>query len=471
MPRRNSLQVLLALFLSFLVWAPGASHAQDSDSVLLDSTFRIDIKTIDVTFDYFPDQMFVDGVAHVTFVMRPGQTIPRFHFSSLQRQPPNVSQIVLDGQVVPFPGASVITVNVAGSSQPIIEINRPLAAGSTHTLDVAYRLTMPSAYPRFSTPVNDEKGQGNEELFPTLNTPHELARHRLTLRVHSGKAMYCIGSGLVQAVRADDPHVQQWVLDTEREVASYTVMFAMMPVADTDLQERIIQGIPVRILAPRQWAALGDAFTRLETWLPKLVSAFGPYPAPRGLSVFLLPSGGGMEYFGGTITTYSAMPHEVTHNYFACAVVMRTYRDTWIDEAIAQWFTDVYFSGGTKVAISESYTGNWVGNRSPVSVTYSNLAYTDGARILQYMADRLGGNDRLVGFLRYVYERYAFTPFTTQDFVLFFRDYSGIDLRTQFERWLFNGAAQRWERSVTTPLGRRFERGLEPSSEPAAEGR
>jgi aminopeptidase N len=38
-----------------------------------------------------------------------------------------------------------------------------------------------------------------------------------------------------------------------------------------------------------------------------------------------------------------------------------------------------------------------------------------------------------------VVDRYTFAPFTTLDFATFLRDYSGVDMRTQFLDWLYNG--------------------------------
>jgi hypothetical protein len=386
----------------------------------------------------------------VSFLMRAGQSVPRFHFPPAERNASVVRSLVLDGETIPFPGPAVTSLRIAGSSQSIFQIDRNLPAPPSsgtpldpvHTLDLTYRLALPSAYPRFSTEVNDMAGHGNEELFPTLNTPHELARHIFRLRVHGARAFRCIGSGLVR--RQDDPNdatVQQWFLDTGRDVASYTVMFALLPAADTDLQERIIHGIPVRIMAFTNGPSIAAAFTTLDDWLPRLADTFGFYPVPEGLSVFLVSQGGGMEYYGGTISTPGALTHEVLHGYFACAVVMKTYRDTWLDEAITEWFNDV--SHGSRYApLEEAYRGNWVGARSPVGVGYSNLAYSDGARIVQYLADRLGGTDRMGQFLRYVYERYAFTPFTTIDFVSYYRDFSGIDVKPQFENWLYRGVTQ-----------------------------
>ncbi len=431
--------MLFAVFA--LSMARPAAPQSAAETALLDDTFRVDIRTISVTFDYYPDRQVVDAAARVEFVMRAGQSIPRFHFTPAERNASSIHSITIDGTPVAFPGASVAFLRVSGSSQSIMQIDRPLQQGQVHTLDVVYRLDLPSAYPRFSTEVNDMAGRGNELLFPTINSPRELARHRFALRVHGAREFRCIGSGLVERVHDADADVQQWILDSEREVASYTLMFALLPAADTDLQERVIHGIPVRVMAFRNGASIADAFAALEDWLPRLEAAFGLYPAPHGLSVFLVSQGGGMEYFGATISTPSALTHEVAHGYFACAVVLATYRDSWLDEAITQWFTDISH-GKSYSAMDDAYRGNWVGARSPVSVGYSNLAYTDGSRIVQRLADRLGGASRMTEFLRYVYDRYAFAPFTTIDFLRYYREFSGIDLQPQFEQWLYGGVAQ-----------------------------
>ena len=204
---------------------------------------------------------------------------------------------------------------------------------------------------------------------------------------------------------------------------------------------------------------LTEAKARLESWLPELRRRFGPFPALHGLSLFLFnDAGGGMEYYGGTITSLSALRHEVLHSYFGCSVVARTYPDSWYDEAVTSWFEETARGQG-HTALAASYKGNWVGARSPVSIGFSTLAYSDGASIMQAIADRLGGTDAMTGFLRYVVDRYSFAPFTTLDFVGFLKDYSGVDLRAQFLNWLYNGrepARRRARRSRPWPNGRRW---------------
>jgi hypothetical protein len=415
----------------------GSLSVAEASEPLLDGTFRIDVETITVTLDWYPASGWVDGSARLDFRMRPGQTRAVVNFTPLAASRASVSRLVLDGRPLsPQSEADVRVLTVARTRQPFIEFQLPLDAGRLHSLVVDYRLTLPTVYPRFSSEVNDIRGQGNEAVWPTLNTPHELARHVVTFRVHDRQPFRFVGSGRSVFTAAGD--VQQWELDTQRPVSSYSVMFVLLPAADTEYREWLIDGVPVRVVA-YPTVTLAEARARLESWLPELRRRFGPFPALHGLSLFLYSdAGGGMEYYGGTITSLSALRHEVLHSYFGCSVVAQTYRDSWYDEAVTSWFEETARGVG-HTALSSSYRGNWVGARSPVSVGFSTLAYSDGASIMQAVADRLGGTDRLTDFLRVLVERHSFAPFTTTEFVGFLQQYTGVDMRAEFMNWLFNG--------------------------------
>ena len=118
---------------------------------------------------------------------------------------------------------------------------------------------------------------------------------------------------------------------------------------------------------------------------------------PRGLSVFLTGGGGGMEYFGGTISSPAALSHEVFHMYFACSAVARTYRDSWFDEAITSWYDQTY--PDYLVPIADGYRSNMVSGRSPVAVGFDVRAYYQGTQIIETMARLLGGRSAMAAFL------------------------------------------------------------------------
>ncbi len=402
---------------------------------LMDSLFRVDIKDIAVTFDYYPEYHYADARARVEFFMRYGQTRPVIHFDPAIRGH-GVSALSLNGEPLNISSTTDVRIlEYTDTTQDALEFQRDLPSGVLHGLEISYRLPLPELYPRFSTEVNDLEGRGNEEIFPTINTPHELARHRLTFRVHGSRAFRCIGSG--QVVKTGDTP-QEWVLDTEREIASYTLMFVLIPEEDTVLEERNIAGVDVRILAFIGGASVSEAFEQLDPWLTELQANLGPFPMPRGLSIFLVSSGGGMEYFGGTITSLWALEHEVFHMYYGCSTVMATYRDSWLDEAIDMWYENS--QDPTYPPMISGYRSNIVSGRSPVAVGFDRRAYNEGARMMEAVAGELGGRAAMIGFLRYVHQLAQFTPFTTWDFLDFLEGYSGVNMRDQFNNWLFLGS-------------------------------
>jgi hypothetical protein len=410
----------------------------------MDDMFRIDIKTITATFDYYPDSHHVICRSRVDFVMREGQSRPLIHFDPAIRSN-TVGTMELNGEILDLSDTGDIRIlSYADTTQDALEFQRDLPGGVLHSLEISYELPRPEPYPRFSTEVSDLEGRGNEEIFPTINSPQELARHRMTFRVHSDTAFRCIGSGHV--ARSNAP-LQEWTLDTEREIASYTLMFALLPEEDTVFEERRIAGVDVRILAFVGGASVTEAFDRLVPWLTELAVNLGPFPMPRGLSILLVSHGGGMEYYGGTITSMRALEHEVFHMYYGCSTVLATYRDTWLDEAVNMWYE--YSMDSSYAPIGEDYTSNIVSGRSAVAVGFDRRAYDEGARMMEAVARELGGREAMIAFLRHVHQQHQFAPFTTWEFVGFLADFSGVDMVERFNGWLYEGGA--------APIGRNGE--------------
>jgi hypothetical protein len=424
------------------------SRAQEQQ--LLDDTFRIDISTISVVFDYVPEETLVDCHAVVVFFMRPGQPRAVIHLDpAINGGTGVVSSILLNNESLNISDESdVRIIGFEGTTQEALEFQRDLVENRPHTLEMTYRLRFtPGSLPMFTSDVYDIVGRGNEEIFPTINTPHELARHHLTFRVHSDKPYRCIGSGRVeQVVQAEQGEqaqaarmdVQQWELDTGREVSSYTVMFFLLPEEDAVYEERTIEGVDVRVMAYVGGADIDVAFIVLEQLIPELIDNLGPFPMPHGVSIFLTSGeGGGMEYYGATITTLGALSHETIHLYYGCSAINKTYRDSWLDEAVTMWYgeakTPAYWP------VLETYTSDMVSGLSPAGVGFDTRAYTYGPHIIEAVARELGGRDEMIAFLKYIHTNYIFSPFTTRDFLDYLEDYAGVDMRDRFSMWVYSG--------------------------------
>jgi hypothetical protein len=205
--------------------------------------------------------------------------------------------------------------------------------------------------------------------------------------------------------------------------------------------------VDVRVLAPLGGVSADEAFAILEPWLAELQASLGPFPMPRGLSVVLTQSGGGMEYYGATTTSLRALRHEVFHMYFACSTVARTYRDSWWDEAINMWYE--LSADPAYPPIADGFRSDIVSGRSAVAVGFDRRAYDDGSRVMQAVASGMGGRAHMVSFLRDLHARRSFDPLTTWDLVDEIRAWSGQDFEERFRLWLYTspGAA-----AATTPV-------------------
>lgn len=408
--------------------------AAASEAELLDAVFRIDIDSVEAAFDVYPGQQRADAHAVVTFRMRPGQTRPLVHFDPA-RSSPSVS-LRLDGSSLDVRDpADVRLLSFQGSGQVSLELQRDVAGGS-HRLEAVYAVPLADPGGRFYADVNDLLGRGNETLFPTLNTPRALARHELVFRVHAAEPYLAVGSGLATASASGD--VQQWSFDSEREVASYTMMFHLAPARTHALSQRRVQGVDVRALAASGSPLAGQAFDDLDPWLAELQRSFGPFPMPRGLSLVLTENGGGMEYYGASTTSLRALRHEVFHMYFGTSTVARTYRDSWWDEAIDMWYERSAQPGLAPIA--DSFRSDIVGYRTPVTVGFDQRAYDEGARVFQAVAGEIGGRERMIAFLRDLHLRRSFDPLGTWDLVDEIRAATGADFRERFRLWLYQGA-------------------------------
>jgi len=158
---------------------------------------------------------------------------------------------------------------------------------------------------------------------------------------------------------------------------------------------------------------------------------------PRGISIVLTQGGGGMEYFGGTITSLRALRHEVFHMYYGCSTIATTYRDSWWDEAINMWYelsADPAFP-----PIEPDFRSGIVGARSPVTVGFDRRAYDEGARIIQAVALEIGGREQGVAFFSQLHQRRTFDPFTTVGLADEILAWSGADFHERFDQWLYSG--------------------------------
>lgn len=167
-------------------------------------------------------------------------------------------------------------------------------------------------------------------------------------------------------------------------------------------------------------------------YLKDLEKDYGAFPHDK---VVVYGEGkGGMEHCGATITSLSALGHELIHSYFARGVMPAHGNSGWVDEAIASWFDSDY-----------SNTSRWFLQRSRMAGhsqykrTTDRDAYSKGKRFLGYLnkvfADE--GKKGLKPFLREFFTTRKFKPFKTPEFKAAMEQYYNMDLTKDFDKYIY----------------------------------
>lgn len=192
--------------------------------------------------------------------------------------------------------------------------------------------------------------------------------------------------------------------------------------------------LPVRIyLKPGFLSNPATQLKKLEDMTLKIMNEleadYGPFPHP---SVTIYNAGsGGMEYHGATMTSVSALGHELIHSYFARGLMPANGNAGWIDEAIASWRDNGYPRGG-------AFSGNAnMAGRDVYTRFTDRQAYSFGARFMASLDNHLKDQGGLRPMLKLVFEEHVFKPFFTEDFVSWVEGFSRTTLMPIFKRHVY----------------------------------
>jgi hypothetical protein len=165
------------------------------------------------------------------------------------------------------------------------------------------------------------------------------------------------------------------------------------------------------------------------TVFQELESDYGAWPHAQ---LIIYNAGmGGMEYCGATMTSQSALGHEMFHSYFARAVMPANGNAGWLDEALASWRDEGYgslssFSGSSRMSGHPYYTRKT-----------DTAAYTFGEKFMSYMDGKLKTKGGLKPFLRHMVDHKKFAPLVVDDFIHEMTQFYGIQVKSDFMRYTF----------------------------------
>ncbi len=276
-----------------------------------------------------------------------------------------------------------------------------------------------------------------EQYLPS-NLEYDLFELHLTLSMPDTFNDYFIfANGRKAVVLPDEQNDLHIRFPAHYTTSSFFLHVVPQSVVDIDLSEFVTASgkrIPVTIYG-KKGVSLSRFTAVTHQTLSELEKTYGEYRHSQVIIYAAPEFGGGMEHAGATITSLGALAHEITHFYFARAMMPANGNAGWIDEAIASWRDARY-----RRRSGPGYFAENLANHSPYRRTTARAAYTRGRDFLSYLDFRLEGSSAGNGlrpFLRFFLEKNAFAPVTTEDFLKSLELYSGESFADDFNRYVY----------------------------------
>lgn len=164
--------------------------------------------------------------------------------------------------------------------------------------------------------------------------------------------------------------------------------------------------------------------------MAELEKDYGPWPHPQ-LIIYGAGSGG-MEYAGATITSFSALGHELMHCYFARGTMPAHGNSGWVDEAIASWRDWKYRQASKYSLIRTSMGGHSVYRRHT-----DKAAYKMGRRFMGHLDEKFEKKGGMKKFLKDFFENRKFKPFKTPEFEADIEKFFNADVGSLFNKHVY----------------------------------
>ncbi len=407
-----------------------------------------DVERVDATLRFDVASREAVGEAAIHFVA--GEMAG--HLALDLRQP--VEWVRLDGNNL-SPDAFAPFDLGAGPGTEMRVLDVSLEAGSSHNLDVGYRLETPLA--EGAEPIGWTDGGLRFDLWMSdlqpgryleMWIPAPLIHDRFALNVQIELAGHDRPHTLVANTAGVDSAASggRWSLCYP---AHFTALSPMLVIAPTDQVElrRSSVGLPGRerslgLVCARHLevdADLAACEADLKAWLTYLSVRYGPWAHGDTFWAFVWGPGRGMEYDGATTAAVPALEHEVFHSWFGRGVKPARAADGWIDEAWTTWATASQRSEEPRFSAVdlpldrppvELYPQHAWARHTPIA------AYTDGVRLFAGLAYLFGGSDRLRTAMAEWYQLNSGRSATTDGLAAHLEAWSGIDISPWWARYV-----------------------------------
>jgi len=368
-----------------------------------------------------------------------------------------------------------------------VRLDRPLAAGETRRLVIAYATRPDAAALQWLTPAQTAGGrlpylfsQGQAILtrtwVPTQDSPG--IRQTFSARITAPEALKVVMSAdhLTPEGEPAGPGRRAWRFRMDNPVPPYLIAIGAGDVAFEAIDDRT--GV---FTEPSKLAAAHRELVPTAGMVAAAEALYGPYIWGRYDLLVLPPSFpfGGMEnprltfatptIIAGDQSLVSLVAHELAHSWSGNLVTNATWDDFWLNEGFTVYFENRIMEAvyGRDRALQEQVLG-WnslqdtlaslppadtrlkldLAGRDPDDGT-TDVAYEKGAAFLRTI-ERLVGRERFDVWLRGYFERNAFRPMTTERFLEDIRAHlvqgdAALESRLMMDAWIYQpGMPSNW---------------------------
>ncbi|WP_029087439.1 M1 family metallopeptidase [Brevundimonas aveniformis] len=425
--------------------APMAQLVQDIHSYAQPNEARVTDVALDLAADF--DRKVLSGTATLSV-----QTAPDADELILDVRDLTIRDVTIDGRSVPW---------TVGEARPYL--GSPLTIQITPDADqviVSYETRPGAAALQWLSPEQTAGGvqpfmfsQGQAILtrtwVPTQDSPG--IRQTYSARIVAPEALSVVMSAehLTPEGEPAGPGMRAWRFRMDNRVPPYLMAIAIGDIAFEATGPR--SGV---FTEPSTLEASADEMVDLEQMIEAAEGLYGPYRWGRYDLLILPPSFpfGGMEnprltfatptIIAGDRSLVSLVAHELAHSWSGNLVTNATWSDFWLNEGFTVYFENrimeqVY---GRDRAMMEQVLG-WDSLQAtladlPAADTHlfidlasrdpddglTDVAYEKGAFFLRTI-ERIVGRDRFDAYLRGYFDRHAFQPMTTTQFLADLREH------------------------------------------------
>lgn len=394
---------------------------------------------------------------------------------------PNLSGGETEVRLVSVDGRRVDPELEAQKSSLRIPLDEPLAPGGTTVIKLEFVTSIPremggnyglfgyfdgflvldTFYPMI--PVFDEAGWQRQATPPNGDpTYNDVSFYLVQVRAPASLMLFSTGSE-VGRIEEEDEQIVTIASGPARD-------FYLAAAEDLEVLEKQVGSTTVRSYAPARYREHSNLVLEVgATALEVFEQRFGTYPYREidligtpmlalgieypGIMAMRLGLYDPAESIGGVPTSIyleGTVAHEVAHQWFYNVVGNDQVEEPWLDEALAQYATYLYYVDTYGQAAASGYRGSWFDRwdrteraEIPIglpayeyeSVEYGSIVYGRGPIFIDELAEAMGAESFDKFLLVYV-QQHAWGIASTGSFQALAEDTCDCDLNLLFESWI-----------------------------------